>query len=135
MYYYVYKITNLINNKIYVGKHKSSVHPLENGYYGSGKQILAAIKKYGKENFSKVAAEKNGQYGKYWITNIVTKETKRLNKNEIIPEGWVRGKTGHVPKKVWVNNNITEHFILTSKYEQYIIAGYLKGRLKRKQTA
>jgi hypothetical protein len=53
MYYYVYKITNLINGKIYVGKHKSYKHPSDNGYYGSGKQITAAVKKYGIENFKK----------------------------------------------------------------------------------
>ena len=53
MFFYVYQVTNLINGKIYVGKHKSKIHPLENGYYGSGKQIIAAIKKYGLENFKK----------------------------------------------------------------------------------
>lgn len=53
MFFYVYQITNLINGKIYVGKHKSNKHPNENGYYGSGKQITAAIKKYGIENFKK----------------------------------------------------------------------------------
>lgn len=42
-----------MNKKIYVGKHKSTKHPCENGYYGSGKLITAAIKKYGIENFTK----------------------------------------------------------------------------------
>lgn len=49
----IYKITNLINKKIYVGK---SLVPNEN-YYGSGIQITAAIEKYGKENFSKETLE------------------------------------------------------------------------------
>lgn len=53
MFFYIYQITNLVNGKIYVGKHKSDKHPDENGYYGSGKQILMAIKKYGIENFKK----------------------------------------------------------------------------------
>lgn len=53
MYFYIYQTTNTINGNIYVGKHKSVKHPLENGYYGSGKLIKAAIAKYGKHNFIK----------------------------------------------------------------------------------
>lgn len=51
MYYYVYKITNLINNKIYIGAHSTS--DLNDNYLGSGKIISRAHKKYGKENFKK----------------------------------------------------------------------------------
>lgn len=50
MYGYIYKITNLINNKIYIGKHKSKFY--DKNYYGSGIIIKRVIKKYGKENFS-----------------------------------------------------------------------------------
>jgi hypothetical protein len=53
MYFYIYRVTNTINGNIYVGKHKSEKHPLQNGYYGSGKLIKAAIAKYGKHNFAK----------------------------------------------------------------------------------
>lgn len=50
MYYgYVYLITNLINNKKYVGLRSSST--FDSGYWGSGKLIRFAIAKYGKENF------------------------------------------------------------------------------------
>ena len=49
MYGYIYKTTNLINNKIYIGQHKKST--FNNKYYWSGKLITLAIKKYGKENF------------------------------------------------------------------------------------
>lgn len=51
MIYYVYEIKNLMNNKIYVGVHKST--SIEDDYMGSGTLIRTAIKKYGKENFSK----------------------------------------------------------------------------------
>lgn len=50
-YYCVYKTTNLINNKIYVGFH--STNNLNDGYLGSGKIIKDAIKRYGKENFTR----------------------------------------------------------------------------------
>ena len=49
---YIYKITNNINNKVYIGKCELSLNESQN-YYGSGILIKRAIKKYGKENFSK----------------------------------------------------------------------------------
>ena len=247
MYYYVYQITNLLNGKIYVGKHKSTKHPSKNEYYGSGKQITAAIKKYGIENFKKEvlhycssleemadkeaevvtedfvkrpdtynmhkggpggwdhyngskehsdnsrkggikaakllnkkllqerasntewwqnwhnkvttanrnknnngwsnftpeeyeqqrlqksvdsSGEKNSQYGKIWISNVLTKEIKRITINDIIPQGWVRGKKGHVPTKLWVNNGVKEHYILLEKQQEFVSKGFSSGRLK-----
>ena len=245
MYYYVYQITNLLNGKIYVGKHKSAKHPSKNEYYGSGKQITTAIKKYGIENFKKevlhycssleemadkeaevvtedfvkrpdtynmhkggpggwdhyngsnehsknsrkggkksakrlnefiaeqkanntewwqdwyakvveqnrnknsngwsnftpdeqrreqasklATGEGNSQYGKIWISNILTKEVKRITINDTIPKGWVRGKKGHVPKKLWVNNGVKEHYILLEKQQEYVSNGFSSGRLK-----
>ena len=48
-YGYIYKTTNLINNKIYIGQHKST--EFDANYMGSGIAIKAAFKKYGRENF------------------------------------------------------------------------------------
>lgn len=247
MYYYVYQITNLSNGKIYVGKHKSAKHPFENGYFGSGKQITAAIKKYGIDNFKKEVlyycndahemavkeseivtedfvkrldtynmhkggyggwdhhngtdahleaskrggrssakklnefiaeqkinntqwwqnwyanvvennkemtirakspksiakrkntftnikhqqGEKNSQFGRIWISNVLTKEVKRITISDSIPEGWVRGKKGHLIKECWVNNGVKEHFIDLSKKQEYLDKGFSSGRLKK----
>lgn len=49
MFGYVYKTTNLINGKTYVGKHRRSY--FDKKYYGSGKHLKSAINKYGIENF------------------------------------------------------------------------------------
>ena len=49
--YTVYRTINKINNKFYIGVHKTD-NP-NDSYLGSGKIILLAIKKYGKENFYK----------------------------------------------------------------------------------
>ena len=50
-HYLIYKITNKVNGKIYIGQHQTE--DLNDGYMGSGQNIRRAIKKYGVENFKK----------------------------------------------------------------------------------
>ena len=52
--YYIYRITNNINHKTYIGQHKYCKSLLvEDRYMGSGVILRKAQKKYGIENFSK----------------------------------------------------------------------------------
>lgn len=51
MFYTVYKTTNRVNGNYYLGCHKTN-DPCDS-YLGSGRQILQAIAKYGRENFEK----------------------------------------------------------------------------------
>ena len=55
---YIYKITNNINGKSYIGLKTKTVEESED-YYGSGKLINQAIEKYGKKNFTKEILERN----------------------------------------------------------------------------
>lgn len=48
-YYLIYQTINLANNKIYIGKHITE--NIEDQYFGSGKYLQNAIKKYGLEKF------------------------------------------------------------------------------------
>ena len=47
----VYKTTNLLNGKVYIGKHET--YDINDDYLGSGKILKYALKKYGSINFKK----------------------------------------------------------------------------------
>lgn len=69
---HIYKITNLINNKIYVGKEKHN-NPK---YFGSGLLIKKAIEKHGIQNFEKTILEECDTFEQmsereiYWIAEL-----------------------------------------------------------------
>lgn len=50
-YYGIYKITNKVNGKMYIGQHITD--DLDDGYLGSGLVIKNAVKKYGPDSFTK----------------------------------------------------------------------------------
>lgn len=50
-YYFVYKVVNIINNNFYIGAHRTK--NINDNYLGSGRIIGKAIKKYGRNNFTR----------------------------------------------------------------------------------
>lgn len=68
----VYKTTNLINGKIYIGQDRNN-NP---SYLGSGKKLKRAIAKYGKDNFVKetletcTSEEELNDREAYWISTF-----------------------------------------------------------------
>lgn len=55
MFFIIYKTTNKINGKIYVGQHKTK--NINDGYIGSGLILNNARQKYGEENFKREILE------------------------------------------------------------------------------
>lgn len=53
--HYIYQIQNIIDKKIYIGAH--STNRIDDDYMGSGTIIQAAIKKHGKQSFTKTILE------------------------------------------------------------------------------
>ena len=68
----IYKTTNLINGKIYIGQ-DSNNNPT---YLGSGKTLIKSIKKYGRDNFKKEILETCSSRKEldereiFWINNL-----------------------------------------------------------------
>ena len=75
---YIYKTTNLINNKIYIGQKQAT--KFNKNYYGSGKLLKQAIKKYGKENFKvEILEESNCED----LDNLEIKYIKEYNSTNL----------------------------------------------------
>lgn len=93
----IYKTTNKINGKIYVGQHYTNE---DDGYLGSGMLILKAIKKYGRVNFVRETLceckdQENLNIAEiYWISQLSS--TDRLIGYNLRPGGLgEHQKSGH----------------------------------------
>lgn len=97
-YYYLYKVTDLITAKFYIGVHETE--NLDDGYLGSGKRITNAIRKYGKPRFSKEILEFFDNATNMYLreAEIVTEEfCSRKDVLNLAPGGF--GGTIHTNRK------------------------------------
>jgi len=105
----IYKITNKINDKIYVGKQSHNNFL----YYGSGELIKNAIKKYGKNNFTKeiidecIGDENGSKLEIFWIKKLNALNGYNLeihgNGGEISERQKIMNK--ETVKKLWKDPN------------------------------
>lgn len=94
MKYYIYKITNNLSGKSYVGQHKVPDKPESfTRYMGKGIAIREAIKKYGKENFTKTILEELEDDEKHLLTS--EREKLWIEKEQTLyPNGYNISKGG-----------------------------------------
>jgi len=81
-YGYVYRITNLVNGKTYIGQHKIVKGEKWLSYMGSGRLIRLSLKKYGKSNFAKQL-----------IYYAESKKDLDKSENKFIQEELLKGKS------------------------------------------
>lgn len=98
MYYLIYRITNKLNNKIYIGSHKTKNK--DDGYMGSGKYLNRAYEKYGLENFTKeILFEFDNSQEMY------DKEAELVNEDFLMNENTYNLKRGGFGGFDYINEN------------------------------
>ena len=128
---YIYKITNTVTGKIYVGKRQKSY--FDKYYWGSGTYIKNSIAKYGIENFSREIIEwcttVNELLAKeqFWISELDAKNPA-IGYN--LADGGIGSTVGGTANAnyCYVNKDNAIFRILKSELLTYLAQGYQKGR-------
>ena len=111
----VYKITNLVNGKFYIGKHICNCK--ECVYMGSGKLIRAAIRKYGLENFKKeilFVFETEDEMNKKEAELVTEELIESGTSYNLCPGG--QGGWGYINKNIMIGDRRNEHNIKYSPF-------------------
>lgn len=121
MYHFVYRTTNTINGKIYIGKH--STEDLDDGYIGSGKALLRAVNKYGKDAFTREIISYHPTSEDAFIaeSELVTEEfVGRHNTYNMMTGGLGRGLGYSLPEesRVRISKKTSEHGLWIRKIIQ-----------------
>lgn len=141
--YILYKTINNVNGKFYIGVHKTDTPHIFDGYFGSGIAINKAIKKYGRENFTRetlfVFYNKKDAYNKEmevvnedFIKNNnynmriggcggsmkPSEETKQKIKNTLIKNGTSSGKNNPMFGKFGIDHPKFNKGMIIQKYDK-----------------
>ena len=147
MYGYIYKTTNLVNGKIYIGQHKSNT--FDSNYKGSGKLIRRAFEKYGFDTFETTLIVECKD--KSDLNKMEKQLIKLYNSNDLsigynISKGGDGGDTfsgltdeekltrnqkssKSMKGRIVINNGKIEKYIKPNDLQQYLDSGFVKGYL------
>lgn len=135
----IYKVTNNLNGKVYIGqKRLSRENFIKSRYFGSGKYIKLSIKKYGLDNFSREvldecdSQDKLDEKEKYWIGFYGSLSPNGYN---IVNGAW-GGSNGGQNKGIHWSSEVTKKTseTLKKKYASGEITAYMKGRTVSEDT-
>lgn len=124
----IYKTTNLINGKIYVGR---SIHD-DSKYLGSGVYIMHALNKYGKHNFKKEILQHVNcmtaliMYERLWIKKLNCRNSK-IGYN--INDGDKFDLTGHADIETILYNRRFTRYTVVVHGTNFKNAAYAAKRL------
>lgn len=163
MYGYIYKTTNLINGKIYIGQHRSKY--FDTNYFGSGKYLRNALNKYGTSSFSIEIIEQCpdkislDEKEKYWISyyrnlncsmyNIanggeggdvisgLSEEDKKIRKDKLRKNGYFSNLTPEqsaiMRAKAWETRRKNGNDVFSEEYRQKLSDAH-KGHIQSEET-
>ena len=123
MYGYIYETTNTVNNKTYIGQHKST--QFDANYKGSGVLLTRAFDKYGRDNFTvKMLAEAE------------TAEELDMLEQQFISNARINGKCEYniaaggqyTGGWYWMKKGNSHLQISKSEIERYLSEGWIFGR-------
>ena len=118
-HYLIYKITNLLNNKIYIGLHKT--YDINDDYMGSGKNIKNEIELFGIENFKKEILFDFDNFD-----DMIKKEAELVNeeflKRDDVYNIVLGGNAGGIEMQLNLENLVHQFFMKNEKMMKNLIS-------------
>lgn len=123
--HYCYRVENLVNGKYYIGKRTCYCNPANDPYFGSGKNIRRAIKKYGLENFKKtILAEFDTEEEAYLCeAELVTEKTLLDPMCYNLQQGGIGGQRG----AIYLNRGTEMTRVMPDLVDEYLQKGWQIG--------
>lgn len=122
---FLYKVTNMLDGRIYIGVHRGE---LDDGYMGSGRYISNAIRKHGIENFRREVLEMFETDEEMYLreSQIVTQEFVDRSDTYNLKVGGLGGFD--MINRKGLNNASNQHIMARKEYDRKYPETVWKGR-------